>query len=86
MYVTIGYGRQHCHAYHLCGTLCLGAEVGFHFYNFIADVVLIMSLPQGGQNMSALLAAMGIGEEPITVTDCETTATTDATGPPIRQE
>ena len=57
--------------------------MGVHICNLVADVVLIMSLPQEGQNMSTLLGAVHTGEEPITVRDSKTTTTDDATGPPL---
>ncbi|KAJ8428908.1 hypothetical protein Cgig2_011650 [Carnegiea gigantea] len=42
-------------------------------------------IPQGGQNMSAVLGAVHTSKEPVTVRDSETTATVDSTGPPISQ-
>ena len=67
----------------LTNTLDTGCSV--HICNLVANVVLIMSLPQGGHNISALLGAVHTGEEPDTVRYSETTSTINATGPPISQ-
>ena len=59
------------------------AVLGLHICNVATNVVLIMSFPQGGHNIFALVGAVHTEEQPIIVRATDTTTTVHGTGPPI---
>ena len=56
--------------------------LGLYICNVVADVVLTMSLPQGGHNMCAAVCTVHTVDEPITVGSNDTSATDHGTGTP----